>query len=138
MSVNNDISEWIRLAEMDLATARHMFNTFHPIPLEIVCFHSQQAAEKIIKSYLVLQEIEPPKTHDMQVLLEMCLEFDIGFNDIYEEATTLTNYAVRLRYPIELGLIEQDAEKALDNAVKVMDFVKALSETQNNQAQSNE
>ena len=29
MNAENDISEWIRLAEMDLATARHMFNTFY-------------------------------------------------------------------------------------------------------------
>ena len=125
MSANNDISEWVRLAEMDVATAHHMLKTFYPKPLEIVCFHAQQAAEKIIKGYLVSQGIEPPKTHDMQVLLEMCVEIDIKFDDIYEEATTLTNYAVRLRYPTELALTEQDAEKAIENADKVMDFVRA-------------
>ena len=126
MIVNNDMSEWIRLAEMDLSTANHMFKTFHPKPLEIVCFHSQQAAEKMLKCYLVSHEIEPPKTHDMQVLLEMCIEIDNEFDDIYTEATVLTNYAVRFRYPAELELIEQDAEKAIEHAEKVMAFVKQM------------
>ena len=102
-----------------------MFKTFHPNPLEIVCFHAQQAAEKIVKGFLVSKGIEPPKTHDMQVLLEMCVDIDIKFDDIYEEATTLTNYAVHLRYPTEFALTEQDAEKAIENADKVMDFVRA-------------
>ena len=124
MSVNNDLSEWIRLANMDITTAHHMFDTYHPKPLEIVCFHSQQAAEKIIKCYLVSKDVEPPKIHDMQVLIEMCIEFDDEFNDIYVEATTLTNYAVRLRYPTELGLEETDTIQAINNADKVMAFVK--------------
>jgi len=46
MNAENSCSEWVRLAEMDMATARHMFETFQPKPLEIVCFHAQQAAEK--------------------------------------------------------------------------------------------
>ncbi|MCL2351373.1 MAG: HEPN domain-containing protein [Firmicutes bacterium] len=126
MNGSNDISEWIRLAEMDLATAHHMFKTFHPKPLEVVCFHSQQAAEKIIKCYLVSQGIEPPKIHDMQVLLEMCIESESGFNEIYRETIMLTNFAVRLRYPTELRLLEQDAAKAIENAEKVMVYVKNL------------
>jgi len=97
-----------------------------PKPLEIVCFHSQQAAEKIVKCFLVSKGIEPPKTHDMQVLIEMCLEYDDDFNNIYEEATTLTNYAARLRYPTELGLLETDASKAIENADKVMKLVKGM------------
>ena len=126
MNMNNDTAEWIRLAEMDLATAHHMFKTFSPKPFEIVCFHSQQAAEKMLKCFLVSHGIEPPKTHDMQVLLEMCIEVDSTFNEIYEEAITLTNYAVRLRYPAELGITELDTENAIENADKVMLFVKKV------------
>ena len=124
MNINNETAEWIRLAGMDIATAHHMFETFTPKPLEIVCFHSQQAAEKMLKSFLVSQGIEPPKTHDMQVLLEMCIEIDGSFDEIYEEAIMLTNYAVRFRYPAELGITELDTKKALENADKIMLFVK--------------
>jgi HEPN domain-containing protein len=124
MSANNEVSEWIRLAEMDIATAHHMFNTFHPKPLEIVCFHSQQAVEKIIKCYLVSQGHEPLKTHDLQVLMEMCIDINALFDDVYEEAITLTSYAVRVRYPTELDITEQDAATALENADKVIRLAK--------------
>ena len=124
--MNADISEWIRLAEMDLATARHMFYTSYPKPLEIVCFHSQQTAEKMLKAYLVSQGIEPPKIHDMRKLCEMCLEIEKNLEEIFIEAVLLTRYAVGLRYPAELELIESDAEKAIEYAEKVMSFVKTI------------
>ena len=107
-----------------MATARHMFETYRPKPLEVVCFHAQQAAEKILKCYLISQEIEAPKTHDMRTLCELCVDIEKGFDNIYEAAILLTRYAVIPRYPAELALIEQDAAKAIEHADEVMDFVK--------------
>jgi len=124
MNANNDVREWVRLAEMDMATACQMFDTYRPKPLEIVCFHSQQAAEKILKCYLVSRDVETPRTHDMRILCDMCIELDTIFTSIYEEAVLLTRYSVIPRYPAELELIEQDAEKAIGQAKKVLEFVK--------------
>ena len=111
---------------MDMATARHMFETYHPKPLEIVCFHSQQAAEKMLKCYLISQEIDAPKTHDMRKLCELCIDIEKGFDEIYEPAVLLTRYSVIPRYPAELGLIDQDAAKAIEQADAVVEFVKTL------------
>jgi len=124
MNDKNIINEWVRLANMDMATARHMFETYLPIPLEIVCFHSQQAAEKTLKCFLVSREVEAPRIHDMRILCDMCSKYDDSFNTIYEEAVLLTRYSVIPRYPAELELIKQDAEKALEHAKKVIEFVK--------------
>lgn len=126
MSAGSNVSEWIRLAEMDMATSRHMFETYHPKPLEIVCFHAQQAAEKMLKCYLASREVDAPKTHDMRKLCEMCAELDIRFDEIYNPAVLLTGYGVIPRYPAELGLIEQDAVKAMGYADDVMTFVKNI------------
>ena len=38
--------EWLSLAEMDLQSAEYL-KGMRPMPLEIICFHSQQAVEKI-------------------------------------------------------------------------------------------
>lgn len=46
--------EWQRLAEMDLNSAVYLLN-MRPTPLEIICYHCRQAAEKYLKGYLVLQ-----------------------------------------------------------------------------------
>ena len=73
MSVENNPIEWVRIAELDLSSAHHLFKTHHPNPLEIVCFHSQQAAEKVLKCFLVMQNIDFPKTHDLNELWKMCL-----------------------------------------------------------------
>ena len=125
MNADNNLSEWLRLVEMDMATARHMFETYHPKPLEIVCFHAQQAAEKMLKCYLISKKIEAPKTHDMRFLCELCVDIEKSFTKIYEAAVLLTRYSVIPRYPAELGLVEQDAEKAIKHANEVIDFVKA-------------
>jgi hypothetical protein len=42
MSTNNTIvGEWIYLAQMDYDYALKSANTFHPAPVEIICFHCQ-------------------------------------------------------------------------------------------------
>jgi len=124
----------VRLAKMDLATARHMFETYHPIPLEIVCFHSQQAAEKMLKCFLTSHDIVFPKTHDMQVICEMCADIDERFNEIYKQSVLLTRYSVIVRYPAELGLEEKDAISAIEHAEAVTDFVtRLLSEKDDSQ-----
>ena len=46
MIVENNPAEWIRIAEMDLSSAHHLYKNLQPKPLEIICFHTQQAAEK--------------------------------------------------------------------------------------------
>ena len=54
-----EVAEWFDMAEMDLKVAMHLINTFHPIPVEIICYHCQQCAEKATKAIimsLVLQE----------------------------------------------------------------------------------
>ena len=126
MNVENSLAEWLRLAEMDLATAHHMFETYHPKPLEIVCFHAQQAAEKMLKAFLVSHSIEPPKTHDMQVLCEMCVECDARINDVYEPAVLLSRYAVMPRYPAEIEILEHDAVSAIIHTDTVVEFIKGI------------
>ena len=120
------IEEWIRLADMDLFTATHMFETTRPIPLEVVCFHSQQAAEKMLKCFLVSKRIVPPKTHDLKDLLKMCTQHESSFTEITKESALITDYGVLPRYPAELELEEQDGKTAINCANKVRDFVNGL------------
>jgi HEPN domain-containing protein len=43
-----EAQEWQRLAAMDLNTAEYLQN-MSPLPLEIICYHCQQSAEKYLK-----------------------------------------------------------------------------------------
>ena len=126
MKVNEDIHEWQRHADMDFDIARHLYKTFRPLPIERICFLSQQAAEKILKYYLVSKSVVPPKTHDIRELTQMCSNLDEGFAVFRYEEITLTRYGVMPRYPNELELEKHDAETAIKYADKIMTFVKGL------------
>jgi len=123
---NKIIMEWKRLADMDLSAARLLFEMHRPIPVEIVCFHSQQAVEKMLKCFLVFKGVEPPKIHDLRELLKMCVKFESGFDNFRRETDTLIDYAVLPRYPAELELDETDGEMAIKYAVKVTDYVNVI------------
>jgi len=53
MSDDLNINEWVRFAQMDYTAAKDMSVLHHPVPLEIVCYHCQQRAEKILKALLM-------------------------------------------------------------------------------------
>jgi HEPN domain-containing protein len=64
--------EWLGFAEMDLSSAEFLTGK-RPLPLEIICFHCQQSAEKCLKGLLVINTIQPPKTHDLRELYNLCV-----------------------------------------------------------------
>jgi HEPN domain-containing protein len=45
--------EWERYAAMDLDSAEYLLHMI-PVPIEIICYHCRQSAEKYLKGYLVL------------------------------------------------------------------------------------
>ena len=45
--------EWYDLAVTDLGVAKHLYETYYPKPLEIICYHCQQSAEKSIKAMIM-------------------------------------------------------------------------------------
>ncbi len=118
--------EWQRLAEMDLRSAEYLLNMYH-VPVEIICYHCQQSAEKYLKGYLVLHGINPPKIHDLDELRKLCMKWSDTFKDIADQCSDLTVYGVQPRYPMELMLEEQDMWQALNSAKAIRDFILAIA-----------
>jgi HEPN domain-containing protein len=121
------VEEWVKLAETDLGSARHLFKTYNPMPIEPICNHCQQSAEKMIKGFLVFNGIIPLKDHKLRKLCDMHTE--VVFDDFDRELAILSRYGVTPRYPNELELEELDAETAIKYAEKIMEFVKGLLKT---------
>ncbi len=69
--------EWYDMAVTDLGVARHLFENYYPKPLEIICYHCQQAAEKAIKAVILYFGAQGglPKRHDPSFLLNHVLGF---------------------------------------------------------------
>ena len=121
MDIDEYALEWFRFADIDLSAAEHLTG-MHPLPLEIICYHCQQSAEKYLKGFLFYNGEKPPKTHEIDRLCDMCSVFDSRFNDIYDECVALTQYGVQPRYPYEMSINECHMEQALAFARTIRDF----------------
>jgi HEPN domain-containing protein len=54
---------WLRVAENDRRAARICVDADPPL-LDVAAFHTQQAAENLLKGFLILASIDFGKTHD--------------------------------------------------------------------------
>lgn len=114
--------EWCRFAEMDLMSAEYLLK-MQPVPIEIICYHCQQSAEKYLKGYLILHGMNPPKVHDLNQLQKLCSNISDSFSDITDQCSDLTAYGVQPRYPMQLMLEERDMQEALINAKAIRNFI---------------
>ena len=119
--VNKDVLRWFEYGDADLETAEHLL-TMTRLPLEIICYHCQQAAEKYLKGYLLHKGTFPPKTHDLDRLCAICKEHDEEFEGIHGECERLTHYGIQPRYPNEMLIEEHHMTKALENVRQIKAF----------------
>ena len=116
--------EWIRFSDMDLMTAKHLHETLHPQPLEIICYHCQQSAEKALKAFWIYSGVRPQKTHDLKQLCEFCENIDNSFTEIMLACIRLTDYGIQPRYPMEIEITDDDTLLALQDGEKINEFIK--------------
>lgn len=113
--------QWVAKAQNDLLNADNNLRS-EKIPYDTVCFHCQQAAEKLLKAYLVCIGESPPITHDLMLLLERILPSNPEAEELRNSLALLMPYAVEIRYPDE-GFMPtaedtQEARKSAESAVK--------------------
>ena len=132
MKNESDVKEWVRFADMDVLSANHLNEIQYPKPLEIICFHCQQAAEKMLKALIIANDGEVRKTHDLGLLIDD-LSSDVYFpKELLNAADELTPYGVSARYPQDPGNSEEYiVKKALADMQIIYDFVKAELENLN-------
>lgn len=96
-----------------------------------VCFHSQQAAEKAVKGFIVANGRIPPKTHKIIDLVSFSeLKFPGKLRD---ELILMDRFYIPTRYPDALpgslpeGLPkEKEAKEALEIADKAVGLIKTI------------
>lgn len=122
--IQRDVAEWLRFVKMDQNTACHLFESMHPQPLEIICFHCQQAAEKAIKALFILKEIEVIKIHDLAILLYKIEAFFSVPVAVKNAGDDLTPFAATFRYPQSPDIDEALTRKALADMETVITWCK--------------
>ena len=129
MDRQEELKQWFDLAKQNLEIAKHLLATFHPTPVESICNNCQQSAEKDLKGYLFLNQVEFPKTHDLAALVVMCGNINPDFMKFLKQCQYLTDFGVMPKYPNELQLTEDDAKAAIRFADEVKEFVKSIIKT---------
>lgn len=90
---------WLGFALGDLEAARSRRG--RPVRPRIVAFQAQQAAEKAVKAALILDGIEPRRTHDLDDLRERLpsgWQLKLRMPDLGR----LSDYAAESRYPDDM------------------------------------
>lgn len=126
--MNQETKQWLDMANMDMGVAKYLMENYHPKPLEIICYHCQQAAEKAIKALVVSRGTQGglPKLHDLSFLLNQVKNLVKIEEKYYDYADTLTPYGVAVRYPNELFIEERHAKEAIQYAEEIMEWVSAI------------
>jgi len=113
------VQEWLALASQDEQSARFLMD-MQPLPLEVICFHCQQAAEKLLKALIAKNMLPIPRTHDLLQLLDIIRTVHPAFIDLEPAMYDLNDFSVIVRYPAHIPLEASDTM----NALKAVETIK--------------
>lgn len=126
--MKKETKEWTKIAIEELQAAEYLFERSL---YRMVCYHAQQAVEKILKAILTEHETEFSRTHNI-LDLRNAVE-GIGYKiPIIDEDAIFLNSVYRARYPSDLGLLpsgeptREDANKALTVAKGMVNWFKDI------------
>jgi HEPN domain-containing protein len=123
MGKDDLLRQWLDKGNNELRSAEYLATMHHPTPDEVICYLCQQAAEKYLKGFLFLNDMEPPKTHDLNELLNMCVEKNGGFSVLSARMSVLKTYAIMPRYPNELAITKENMDTAIQYSKETREFV---------------
>jgi HEPN domain-containing protein len=111
------VNGWLAKAESDLAAAQQLIANG---PFDIVCFHAQQAIEKLLQGLLAYYDQPPPRTHDLEELQRLILAISDNPGLAALALFEASDYAVMARYDLQFWPDEETASDALAlaNSVK--------------------
>jgi len=117
------VRQWLAKAEQDMKAGEALLVAEPPI-LYPACFHAQQAAEKYLKALLTWYQIEFPKTHAIEQLLDLVKDAEPETASSLRDAVALTPYGVDIRYPGDQPEPNsEEAREAVELARTVRDTV---------------
>uniref|UniRef100_A0A831UDF4 HEPN domain-containing protein n=1 Tax=Geobacter metallireducens TaxID=28232 RepID=A0A831UDF4_GEOME len=92
------VRQWLRKADHDLLNIRNNLAAA-AVPTDTVCFHAQQAIEKLFKGLLVANGRNVAKTHDLVKLLSDVADLAPELLPLEEQLEEISEYGVAVRYP---------------------------------------
>jgi len=100
------LKNWLYRANEDIAVIDSLFRTDPALYASTICFHAQQAVEKYLKAFLVYNNVDFPRTHDVDFLLIECKKIDSKDFDV--EFGSLADFGVNIRYPDDFYIPDKE------------------------------
>lgn len=121
--MKKEAEEWLRIAGEELRSAEFLQERFL---YRMVCYHAEQAVEKTLKAFLVDNEIDAPRTHNI-LDLDKALR-QLGYETpLTGEDAIFLNSVYRARYPSDLGLLPS-GDPAPEDALKALKIAGSVAE----------
>ena len=112
-----EVNEWFRKAEKDLKAAK--INLKQGL-FDVSAFLSHQAAEKALKALYILRFKRLWKIHDLK---ELGNKVGTPAN-LIKICDSLNPHYIETRYPLEIEYDKEKAKVAINNAKKVIEWVR--------------
>jgi HEPN domain-containing protein len=124
MNQEQYIKLWLSKADGDLKVAKRELECDDPV-LDAVCFHLQQAVEKYLKAFLSKSQQKITKTHNLEFLIQQCIQIDEEFSDYEEEFDSISECGVEIRYPDSFITLESnELREDLSTVGKFRSFIR--------------
>ena len=121
---------WLEYSSDDLKSAEVLLKEEI---YNMVCFHSQQAVEKLLKSLIAAYGREIPRIHNLIRLHKICEDLYDGKIDVDEEGLIFLNDVyIDSRYPADFGILpagqpsKDEAQKAYSYARQIDAILRSL------------
>lgn len=127
MSDINLVNKWIEKADEDFGFASISLADELEFFAQI-CFHFHQAAEKYLKAFIVLHDLDFRKIHDLLELLEICAKRSSSLRNLKDDCAYLNRFYISTRYPVHWSssFIKEDAVGAMKAAKNISKKIKSM------------
>jgi len=118
--------DWFRIAGKDLKRTEHLLSVDDP---EGAGYHLQQSLEKYFKGFLLSKGWKLKRIHDLEVLLNDALKFEVTLEQFRSLCQRITDYYVLDRYPLlsTATLTKKEVQLSVGEAQKLIQRLRALS-----------
>lgn len=110
--MNDNVKEWIQVADYDIDTVRLLLKERGHAP--IIIYHMHQAIEKLLKALLCSFDIDVPKSHNIDKLLSDAIKIkpELAIESI--TILSIHTYLPKLRYPYGDEILFDEALDLVD------------------------
>lgn len=112
--------QWLEKAQHDAGIAETLLSQHSPYT-DGICFHCQEAVEKMAKATLIALGIPFKRNHNLAYLADLLSERMTIPDDLRDQMENLEDYAVEVRYPDAM------IEPTMDEAKAAVSTVHAVS-----------